>query len=106
MPKYLWSGSYTAAGTKGLLAEGGSGRRAAIEKLIGSIGGKVECMYFTFGEKDILCILDAPDNVSAAALGLAVGASGSVEGGVTVLLTAEEVDAATKKNPAYRPPGG
>jgi len=46
-----------------------------------------------------------PDNVSAAALSLAVSASGAVKTQMTVLLTPEEIDQATKKTVSYRPPG-
>ncbi len=50
MPKYLCNVSYTAEGIKGLAREGGSARRAAVEKLIGDLGGKLEAFYFAFGE--------------------------------------------------------
>jgi uncharacterized protein with GYD domain len=105
MAKYMWTGSYTLEGTKGLIAEGGSARRAVIEKMMASMGGKLECMYFSFGSDDVLIIVDAPDNVSAAAVALTVAGSGAVRGKMTVLLTPEEVDKATKKTPAYRAPG-
>jgi uncharacterized protein with GYD domain len=105
MAKYMWTGSYTHEGTKGLIAEGGSSRRAVVEKMLASMGGKLECMYFSFGSDDVLIIVDAPDNVSAASVALTVAASGAVRGKMTVLLTPEEIDQATKKSPAYRPPG-
>ena len=47
----------------------------------------------------------APDNQSAAAVSLAVTASGAVRTKITVLMTAEEMDQATKKSVYYRPPG-
>lgn len=105
MAKYMWTGSYTAEGTKGVIAEGGSSRKAVVEKMLASIGGKLESFYFSFGTDDVVIIVDAPDNVSAAAVGLTVAASGAVRGKMTVLLTVEEIDQAAKKSPAYRPPG-
>jgi uncharacterized protein with GYD domain len=105
MPKYLVQANYVGDGLKGLLKEGGSSRRDAIDKLFASVGGKVEAFYYAFGDTDVFVIADAPDNVSAAALSLAVNASGAVAAEVTVLLTAEEVDAAVKKTPGYRAPG-
>lgn len=105
MPKYLVQANYVGDGLKGLLKEGGSSRRDAIDKLFESVGGKVEAFYYAFGDTDVFVIADAPDNVSAAALSLAVNASGAVAAEVTVLLTAEEVDAAVKKTPGYRAPG-
>ena len=105
MPKYLVQANYVGDGLKGLLKEGGSSRRAAIEKLFGSVGGTVEAFYYAFGDTDVFIIADVPDNVSAAALSLTVSAAGAAASKVTVLLTAEEIDAATKKTPSYRAPG-
>lgn len=105
MPKYLIEASYTTEGVKGLLKEGGTGRRAAVEKLADSVGGRVEAVYYAFGDTDVYVIVDMPDNASAAAVALTVGASGAVALKTVVLMTPEEVDAATKKSPSYRPPG-
>jgi uncharacterized protein with GYD domain len=105
MPKYLVQANYTNAGVKGVLKEGGSARRAAVEKAIASVGGKVEAFYYAFGDTDLFVIADVPDNVSAAALSLTTNAPGTASVKVTVLLTAEEMDAAVKKSTQYRAPG-
>ena len=105
MPKYLYQASYTKEGLQGLMKDGGSKRRAAIEKLAESVGGKLEALYYAFGDSDVYVIMDLPDNVSAAAAALIVGASGSVRIKTTVLLTVEDVDAATHKSMSYTPPG-
>ncbi len=105
MPKYLVQANYVGEGIKGLLKEGGSSRRAAVEKLFGSLGGKVEAFYYAFGDTDLFVIADVPDNVTAAALSLTVNAAGAATSRITVLLTPEEIDAAGKKSPIYRPPG-
>jgi uncharacterized protein with GYD domain len=105
MPKYLAQANYVGEGIKGLLKEGGSSRRAAIEKLFGSVGAKIEAFYYAFGDTDLFIIADAPDNVTVAALSLIVNAAGAATAKITVLLTAEEIDAAVKKTPTYRPPG-
>ena len=105
MPKYLIQANYVGDGLKGLLKEGGSSRRAAVEKLFSSVGGRVESFYYAFGDTDLFIIGDVPDNVSVAALSLIVNATGAATAKVTVLLTAEEIDAAAKKTLAYRPPG-
>jgi uncharacterized protein with GYD domain len=105
MPKYLIQANYIGEGLKGLLKEGGSSRRAAIEKLFESVGGKVEAFYYAFGDTDVFVIADVPDNVTAAAVSLTVNAAGAATAKVTVLLTAEEIDTAVKKSPSYRPPG-
>jgi uncharacterized protein with GYD domain len=105
MPKYLLQASYSAEGAKGLLKDGGSKRRAAAKTMVESLGGKIDCFYFAFGETDVVAVVDMPDAVSAAAASMAIGASGAVEGHITVLLTPEEIDQAAKKSPKYTPPG-
>jgi uncharacterized protein with GYD domain len=105
MPKYLVQANYVGEGVKGLLKDGGTGRRAAVEKLFSSVGGKVEAFYYAFGETDLFVIADLPDNATAAALSLTVNAAGAATARITALLTPEEIDAAAKKTPSYRPPG-
>ena len=105
MPKYLIQANYSSEGVKGILKEGGTGRRTAVEKLFASVGGKVEAFYYAFGDTDLFVIADVPDNVTAAALSLTVNAAGAATSRITVLLTPEEIDAAAKKTPSYRAPG-
>lgn len=105
MPKYMVTGSYSLDGLEGVLKEGGTGRLQATKQLVEAAGGRVEAYYFTFGETDFVLIADLPDNVTAAALVMTGAASGALNAKTTVLLTPEEVDAATKKSVDYRPPG-
>jgi uncharacterized protein with GYD domain len=105
MPKYLFHGSYRPEGTKGLMKEGANQRRANLEALVKQQGGRLEVFYFTFGDADAVGIAELPDNVTAAALSLAINASGMVGVKTTVLLSVEEMDQATKKQVAFRPPG-
>lgn len=105
MAKFLVTASYTAEGAKGLIKEGGTGRRTAVQKLIESMGGKIEAFYFAYGEHDAYVITELPDAASGLALSLAVNASGVVRLSTVPLITVEEMDAAAKKSVAYRPPG-
>ncbi len=105
MAKYLFQGSYSVDGVKGLLKDGGSKRRAAAEQVAKSVGGRLEAFYFAFGGDDVVGILDLPDNASAAAASLVVSAAGAFRFRTTVLLTPEEMDQATKKSVSYTPPG-
>lgn len=105
MPKYLIKASYTADGARGLMKEGGSSRRALIEKLMRDLGGRVEAFYFAYGDADAYVITDVPDTASGLAVSLAVNASGAVTLTTIPLITPEELDAATKKAVAYRAPG-
>ena len=104
MAKYLFEARYTVEGTKGLLYEGGTARRAAIEKMLGGLGGKIVDIYFAFGDVDVYVIADLPDNVSAAAVALAVNHSGGATTKTVVLMTLDEVDKACHKTVSYRPP--
>jgi uncharacterized protein with GYD domain len=105
MPKYLIQANYVGEGVKGLIKEGGTSRRAAVEKLLQSQGGTVEAFYYAFGETDCYVIADLPDNATMSAVALTIGASGVVSIKTTVLMTPEEVDQAAKKTPSYRAPG-
>ncbi|MFF8592536.1 GYD domain-containing protein [Streptomyces sp. NPDC015220] len=105
MPKFLIQASYTPEGTKGLLQEGASGRRAAVERVVGDLGGTVEAMYFAFGEDDIVLVVDFPDAASMAAVSLTVKASGALRTRATPLLTLDEIDEAARRRVAFRAPG-
>ena len=105
MAKFLIQGSYTAEGTKGLIKEGGTARRTAVQKALESVGGTLDCFYYAFGASDIAVICDVPDATSGLALSLAVNASGAVRITTTPLLSVEEVDGACKKAVSYRPAG-
>ena len=106
MSKYMLEVSYTLDGVKGLSEEGGSARVAAATALVESLGGKVESFYFAFGDTDAYVVIDMPDDVSVASAALTVNAAGGVTSRTVKLLTAADLDAATKKKGSYRPPGG
>ena len=105
MSKYLLEVKYTLAGLRGVKAQGGSARVAAATELIESVGGKLDCFYFAFGDTDVYVVADFPDNVSAVAAAHAVSAGGGATARTVVLLTAADIDAAVAKTPTYQPPG-
>ena len=105
MAKYMAKANYSKEGLQGLLKDGGSKRREVVEKLITSLGGKVEAFYYAFGGTDLYMIIDAPDNISAATASLVVSAAGGADVSVTVLLTPEEIDDVAKKSAVYTVPG-
>lgn len=104
MPRFLIQGSFTKEGTKGLTKEGGTKRRQGVEKFFGTVGGKLEALYFAFGETDVFAVVDFPDNVSAAAVSLAANSTAAINIKVTVLITPEEMDQATQKSASLHPP--
>jgi uncharacterized protein with GYD domain len=105
MAKYLVEASYLSKGINGLMKEGGTRRREAVDELFGSLGGKVEAFYFVFGDRDVIIIGELPDNTSAAALAFRVNAAGVTTCKTTVLLTPQEIDDAVTRGGTYRPPG-
>lgn len=105
MPKFLIKASYTAEGVRGVMKEGGSARRAAVEKLVQGFGGKIEAFYYAYGDADAYIITDVPDASIGLSMSLAVNASGAVTLNLIPLITVEEMDAAAKRTVAYRAPG-
>jgi len=97
--------SFTRDGIKGLTKDGGTKRRQAAEQFFRSAGGKLEALYFAFGDTDVFAIVDFPNNVSAAATSLAGNGAGQANVKATVLITPEEMDEATQKSQGLRPPG-
>ena len=105
MAKYLGIANYHTEGVRGLLKDGGSKRRDAIAKAVESLGGKLEAFYYAFGDNDAYILVDLPDNVAVAAISLAANVTGAASNKTVVLLTPEEIDAATQMAVAYTAPG-
>ena len=105
MAKYMFLASYTVEGAKGLKKGGGSARHTMVKQLVEKLGGKLEGFYFAFGDADVVIIADLPDHASAAGISMAVNAGGGATTRTVVLLTPDELDAASKKQVDYRPPG-
>ena len=107
MAYFLLQGSYTAEAWKTLVTNPVN-RTEAVRPAIEKLGGAIESSYFTFGDYDVLLILQMPDHVSAAAFSLAVAAGGAFKAHQTTpLLSMEEGLEALRKagTTGYRPPG-
>ncbi|MBB3021246.1 uncharacterized protein with GYD domain [Microvirga lupini] len=107
MAMYLTRFSYTPE-TWARLIENPEDRRAAASSYIESVGGKLHGFWYAFGEHDGWNLWEAPDNVSMAAVVLAIGAGGALRSTeTTVLLSVEELMSALgkAKSVKYRPPG-
>ena len=107
MPLYLGRFSYTTDAMRALVNQP-EDRSAAAREVAESLGGKLLGFWFAFGEFDGVFLMEAPDNASAAALAMAVGAGGALSDvETTVLLDMDEAQDAIRKAAAatYRPPG-
>ena len=105
MIKFLIKASYTPAGVAALHKVGGTNRRQAIETMVAGMGGTVEAFYFSASELEPYVIVELPDSITAAAMALAINASGLVSIASTMLFTPEEIDEAARMPFDYRSPG-
>ena len=107
MPMYLTRFSYTPE-TWARLISNHEDRRTAAKAYIESVGGKLHGFWYAFGEGDGYNLWEAPDNVSMAAVAVAIGAGGALTSfETTVLLTVEDTLAALEKASSikYKAPG-
>jgi uncharacterized protein with GYD domain len=107
MPLYLTRFGYTPE-TWARLIGNPEDRRKAAQSYIESVGGKLQGFWYAFGSYDGYTLWEAPDNVSMAAVALAIAGGGALSSfETTVLLTGEEtLDALGKaKDIKYQPPG-
>jgi len=107
MPLYLTRFSYTPAAWARLI-ENPEDRRTAAREYIEAVGGTLHGFWYAFGEHDGYNLWEAPDDVSMAAVAIAIGAGGALSSiQTTVLLSVEDALAAMRKasSIAYRPPG-
>lgn len=105
MSRYLFKMSYSVEGLKGVIQEGAESRATFISKMAADMGGSVESFDFAFGETDLYVLCEMPDDETAAAVGLAVGASGAGSIQTVKLLTPAQVDKARGITTGYRAPG-
>ena len=105
MPKYLFYGSYTPEGYRGLMEEGGSIRINVSKQALESFGGSLESFYYSNGEQDFYIIVNLPDHVVSTAVTLIGNASGTFRIRAVPLLTPEEMDEAVKLQVDFRAPG-
>ena len=83
-------------------------RREAAKEYIESVGGKLHGFWYAFGTDDGYTLWEAPDNVSMAAVALAIGSGGALGSlDTTVLVSVEETMDALRKagEISYRAPG-
>jgi uncharacterized protein with GYD domain len=70
-------------------------RAAAVRPMIGKAGGQLHGLWFTLGENDIVAIAEIPSDVSAAAISMAIGATGTMSAyrSTPVMTSGEAVEA-------------
>ena len=104
---YLSKFSYTPETWARLIANP-EDRREAAKSYIESVGGTLHGFWYAFGTHDGYNLWEAPDNVSMAAVALAISGGGALSSfETTVLMTVEEAMDALQKagEVGYRAPG-
>jgi uncharacterized protein with GYD domain len=106
MPFYLIQVAYKDTAAKTLISHPQT-REDAIGKTCASLGGRLHSFFFAFGEYDVACIAELPDNTAAAAFALTTAAKGAISKyHTTILMTPSEgLDAMKKAQTVdYMPP--
>src|SRR5215211_9000037 len=102
MPLYLSRFSYTPETWARMIANP-EDRRKAAQTYIESVGGKLHGFWYAFGRHDGYNLWEAPDNVSMAAVALAISAGGALSAfETTVLLSVDETIATLRKAEGVR----
>jgi uncharacterized protein with GYD domain len=107
MPQYLIQFSYTDQAMANLV-QNPQNRIEAVRPAFEELGITVRDAWLAFGDYDVVLIIDAPGNVQAVAIALAVGAGGAVENyRTTPLMTWDEGVEAMRMagGSSYQPPG-
>lgn len=90
MPLYMTQFSYTKEAWAAL-AKNPEDRSVGLKKLVEAAGGRLISLHYCMGEYDGVAIYEAPDNVTAMTVVLAVTAPGHLKGTkTTVLYTVEQ----------------
>jgi uncharacterized protein with GYD domain len=90
MALYMYQASYTAKSMAGQLTEP-QDPVEAIRPALEDVGAKLVVAGFPFGEYDVLIVYEAPDDVTAASVAMAVAAAGDVKSAKTTrLLSGQE----------------
>ncbi len=107
MPYYMLQGSYTSEAWAAQI-KNPQNRVEVVRPIFEGLGGRIESAFFAFGQYDVVVIVEFPDNVSAAAISVALAAGGGFRASeTTALMTMEEGLEMLKRagSTGYRPPG-
>jgi uncharacterized protein with GYD domain len=110
MAYYLYQISYTPEAMKAMVTTP-SDRSAAAKRLVDGLGGTLHHLFFSFGDYDVVCLVEAPDDATMAAAAMAVASAGTTSRSMTTkLLTSDDAMSAMKMagkaTGSYVPPMG
>jgi uncharacterized protein with GYD domain len=106
MTFYLIQASYTPQAIAAMI-KNPQDRAAAVRPIMERMGGKLHGLWFAFGESDIVAIAEMPSDISAAAVSMAIGATGAMSSyrSTALMTSAQAVEAMQKASATgYQPP--
>ncbi len=107
MASFLVQASYTSEALASLI-KNPENRTEVVKKVAKKLGGKLSASWLSFGEYDLVMVLEMPDNISIASFAIAAAAGGSLKAvKTTPLMSIEDATAAVKKagTSGYKPIG-
>ncbi len=90
MPKYLSLFSYSDTAMAAMI-DNPADREAAVQRVVDSVGARLEAMYWMFGAHDGIGIVEAPDSVTMAGISTAIRSTGAVRSETHELFSSADV---------------
>ncbi len=108
MPQYLYQLAYTPESLAAQIKNPQDRLKVVGKQLTAAVGAKILAGGFSSGKYDVAIIVEAPDEVTMAAVAIAIAAGGAVKSAKTTpLLSGSQWVEALKKAPSvsaqYRP---
>ena len=108
MPQYLYQVAYTSESLATQIKNPQDRLEVVSKQITDAVGARIVAGGYSYGEYDVSAIVEAPDDVTMAAVALAIAAGGAVRAAKTTpLLSGSQWVAALRKAPAvsaqYRP---
>ena len=101
MPQYLYQVTYTAESLAAQVKHPEDRLEVVGKQLAAAVGAKILGGGYSYGEYDVAVIVEAADDVTMAAVAVAIAAGGAVKAAKTTpLLTGAQWVAALRKAPA------
>jgi uncharacterized protein with GYD domain len=107
MPLFMVEVGYTPEAWAGLV-KSPENREEVVARMLEDAGAKLHNLWYSFGANDAFALIEAPDNITAGGLAIAITSSGAFRKFEThVLMTQDELlDALDKAGDvAYTAPG-
>ncbi len=90
MPKYLALFSYSDTAMAAMI-DNPADRETAVQRVVESVGARLETMYWMFGAHDGIAIIEAPDSLTMAGISAAVSSTGAVSSETHELFSSADV---------------